>query len=65
MKKNITLPKPIHVVLGKNPLRWPRACLLETMLNGGVFANLVSWSLVLVWVISVVDGIFIIIEWAS
>ena len=47
-----TLPKPIQ---GKNPLCWPRLCLLDIMLNGGIWSDILAWSIILVWVFDLVD----------
>ena len=64
-KFNITIPNPIRAVYGKNPLHWPRLFLLEMLLNGGIFANIVAWCVILIWVLSFVDLIVSIIEWVS
>lgn len=59
----MTLTKPIHVLLGKNPLHWARLFLLEILLNGGTFVNVWAWWAILMLVIYAGLGTVHIVTW--
>ena len=44
-----------RIVYGNNPLRWPRAFLLEMMMNWGIFAHILAWSILASWFKPVID----------